>query len=186
MDNYIILLLSIFINSDLYALDKIYGLTKLNEERTGTVSSHYSGSIINIYVELGDKVTQGQKIAQLKNASGFGTTLLTSPLNGTVIKREVNIGDLLHTGEVAFLISDLTALWVEYTLPPFFNPPVITIQDSDNKTIPSKVVYHSPLVNQKTQLTSVILEINNTQGNILPNQFILGQLEPNNKIYSGN
>ena len=42
---------------------------------------------------------------------------LTSPVNGTVMRAEIESGQLLEAGEVAFHVDDLSTLWAEVRIP---------------------------------------------------------------------
>ncbi len=104
---------------------------------------------------------------------------LFAPLSGIVIKKSVNTGMYVKTGNRIFTIADLEKLWV-----------VLEAYESDlhaiglgqqvdflveafpGQTFKGKVVYIDPLVNDKTRTVGVRLNVDNSDGKLKPGMFV--------------
>lgn len=81
-----------------------------NVARIGAPST---GRVEKLLVDFGDKVSTGQRIAQIVADSRSQTaSQVSSPVAGQVTARWVTVGDTVMTGEPMIAVTDLNDLWV--------------------------------------------------------------------------
>jgi cobalt-zinc-cadmium efflux system membrane fusion protein len=68
-----------------------------------------------VAVAVGDTVRAGQKLAVIESNLSLSTYDVVAPLTGTVLARDVSVGDLAD-GQQLFEIADLSRLWVDLHL----------------------------------------------------------------------
>ena len=93
----------------------VQGLLTPIEGRHARIVARFPGPVKSVRVGLGDAVRAGQTLATVESNISLSDYALTAPLAGTVLARNVAVGDL--AGEQAlFEIADLSALWVDLHL----------------------------------------------------------------------
>ncbi|MDY6800211.1 MAG: efflux RND transporter periplasmic adaptor subunit [Bacteroidota bacterium] len=106
-----------------------------------------------------------------------------SPISGTVLKRNVTLGDYIKMGDPLFMVADLSRVWVlfdayEEDLPWIKTDDKIefTVQSVPGKTYEAKVDFVDPFINPKTRTAKVRVEINNMEQKLKPEMFAGGKL----------
>ncbi|MBP2644389.1 MAG: hypothetical protein H6Q67_2276 [Firmicutes bacterium] len=82
-----------------------------------SVSTQISGKITDIYVQEGDLVREGQNIIRqtdlsLSTGANNDLAITKSPINGTVINKSGNVGEIGTPGYPILMIADLKNLYV--------------------------------------------------------------------------
>jgi cobalt-zinc-cadmium efflux system membrane fusion protein len=90
----------------------LYGVIAVDPDRQFSVQSPYSGQVQQVLVERGQRVSQGQTLAQLINTNTLKTFVIKAPASGVVSQRLVNPGQVV-TSESLFEIVDYTQVFVE-------------------------------------------------------------------------
>lgn len=89
------------------------GKLTIDENRTATIRSRFSGVIKQVKVNLGDVVNKGQLLGTLYSNDSLSTYNIISSITGTVMNRKTNLGDVIENDEL-FTISDLTSIWAQF------------------------------------------------------------------------
>ncbi|MBP6626978.1 MAG: efflux RND transporter periplasmic adaptor subunit [Arenimonas sp.] len=93
----------------------VQGLLTPVEGRHARIVARFPGPVRAVRVGLGDEVRAGQTLATIESNVSLSDYAVTAPLAGTVLARNVAVGDL--AGEQAlFEIADLSTLWVDLHL----------------------------------------------------------------------
>jgi cobalt-zinc-cadmium efflux system membrane fusion protein len=93
----------------------VQGLLTPIEGRHARIVARFPGPVKSVRVGLGDAVRAGQTLATVESNISLSDYALTAPPAGTVLARNVAVGDL--AGEQAlFEIADLSSLWVDLHL----------------------------------------------------------------------
>lgn len=112
--------------------------------------------------------------------------------SGIVMDRKVAVGDYLMRGEPLFRLMNLRQVWVLFDAYAedlsriaigngvSFSTPAIP-----NKTFQARVTFIDPVINPKTRVASVRVEVQNTKGLLKPEMLVYGTLE-NKKIATSN
>lgn len=93
----------------------VQGLLTPIEGRHARVVARFPGPVKAVRVGLGDTVRAGQTLATVESNVSLSDYALTAPLAGTVLARNVAVGDLAGE-QPLFEIADLSALWVDLHL----------------------------------------------------------------------
>lgn len=104
---------------------------------------------------------------------------IRSPIDGTVIKRDISIGEFLEETVPIYELADLSEVWVEIGVFPKDLDKVKIGQTAQIK-IPgsslegsAKIIYVSPIIKEETIASKAIAQLDNSEGNWRPGSFVL-------------
>jgi cobalt-zinc-cadmium efflux system membrane fusion protein len=125
--------------------------------------------------------------AYVKQLSPRAGTLLTryevvSPLTGTAIEKHIAVGELLKDDTEAFVIADLSTVWVDLNVPPQDLPQVrkgqrVTV--SAGPTMPTAegtISYIGPVVSEETRAAITRVVLPNPDGRWRPGLFVTAMI----------
>ncbi|MBW2171731.1 MAG: efflux RND transporter periplasmic adaptor subunit [Deltaproteobacteria bacterium] len=107
---------------------------------------------------------------------------IRAPIAGTVINREISIGEKVDDGKEVFIIADLGSVWVDLKVPQKSLP---YVREGDKVTIfaqtgsPSAegvVSYVSPIVGEQTRMSLARIVLPNPVGEWRPGLFVTAEL----------
>lgn len=117
---------------------------------------------------------------------------LLSPLSGTVVFRDVVLGEQVSPQKTLFAVSDLSTLWAvldayEKDLPFLQKKSQVSIKSSvyPEKQFPGVITYISDVLDEKLRSFKVRVEVQNQEQLLKPNMYVQGVVEnqhPNKKI----
>lgn len=131
-------------------------------------------------------VKQLSKSGQMRSYSS-----VTSRVNGTVISRKVNLGQVVQPAEELFIVADLSRVWAVAEVP---EQQIELIQEGEevnieipalgSKEITGKLIYVGDVVNPQTRTVTVRTEVDNPDGSIKPDMLVsmLVQSKPVNRV----
>jgi cobalt-zinc-cadmium efflux system membrane fusion protein len=112
-----------------------------------------------------------------------GRVSLRAPLSGTVVARDISLGQSVAPGDDAFVVADLTHLWVlldvfEKDLGRIYvgQPAEIRTEALPGQVMPARVSYIGMAVDTNTRTASVRVEFDNTRRLLRPGQFVSARL----------
>jgi len=124
-------------------------------------------------------LTKQQIEKVIRNGKPADNITLYAPQSGVVIKKNVNEGQYVKTGEPIYSIADLSSLWVileayESDLPwiELGQNVRFTTEAYPGKFFEGKVVYVDPVVNEKTRTVRVRLEVSNDDSSLKPGMLV--------------
>jgi cobalt-zinc-cadmium efflux system membrane fusion protein len=94
---------------------EVQGILTPVEGRYARVVARFPGPVRRVTVGAGDAVTAGQVLAVVESNASLSEYNVTSPLAGTVLARNVTVGDLASDTPL-FEIADLSRLWADLHL----------------------------------------------------------------------
>ena len=123
--------------------------------------------------------------AQIDNIEKEGTPQsyfdVLSPIEGTVTKRNVALGDYVKEGTSLFQVIDLTKIWVmfdayESDLPwiRLGDKVTFTVQSIPGKTFTGRISFIDPTIDPKTRVAQVRVETRNPDLTLKPEMFANG------------
>jgi membrane fusion protein, heavy metal efflux system len=121
-----------------------------------------------------------QAIKQLTNSGQMRSfSSVTARLDGTVISRKVNLGQVVQPAEELFIVADLSHVWAVAEVP---EQQIELIQKGEDvkieipalggKQMTGKLIYMGDVVNPQTRTVTVRTDIQNAGGNIKPDMLI--------------
>ncbi len=109
------------------------------------------------------------------------TMEILAPFGGTVTKREVSKGDYVKEGMPIVQLINLSKLWVVFDV---YESDLFwlkkgqkvdfTVKSNPGKVYQSQISFIDPVVNPKTRVIGVRLEINNSDGSLKPEMLVQG------------
>jgi Cu(I)/Ag(I) efflux system membrane fusion protein len=107
--------------------------------------------------------------------------VLTAPVGGLVVEKQVKEGDYVKTGQPLFRIADLSELWLfldayESDLPwlRYGQDVTFTVEAIPGETFHGRIVFIQPEVNRRTRTSSVRVNVDNRDGRLKPGMFARG------------
>ena len=90
------------------------GTIEANEVRLGVVTG---GIVDRMLVNEGDSVKKDQLLAVVKQGGGTSSGSIRSPLNGVVLMRAADPGDITTAGVALLVVADLTSVTLTVYIP---------------------------------------------------------------------
>lgn len=160
----------------------VNGRIVLDEDRLAHVSPRFPGVVKEVKKRLGDLVKQGDLLAVIESNANLNRYEIRAPLSGTIVKKDITIGEFLSEKDTIYIVSDLSKVWVDLNIyrQDFTKIKVgQTLQlNAIGSTVipPTKISYISPLGSEYTQSTLARAILSNRSGEFLPGLFVSGVL----------
>lgn len=127
---------------------------------------------------------RSEDIKELERSGGRpGRVPLLSPIDGTVMTREVSLGQAVQPASDAFKVANLSHLWVlldlfEKDLPYVHvnQKAVLRTEVYPGRNFPARVAYVGQAIDEKTRTAPVRIEFDNVDGLFRPGQFVTATL----------
>lgn len=89
------------------------GKVTLNQNKVAQVRARFPGIVRDVKASIADTVKKSQTLAIVESNESLQAYPVISPLDGVVLGRNTNIGDVAET-EPMFVVADLSQLWAEF------------------------------------------------------------------------
>ena len=158
------------------------GEVKLNEEAVAHITPRFAAKIVEVRAKTGDRVKAGDVLAVAESSETLSRFQLKSLIDGVVIKRHVTLGEHLAPDDTAFVVANLSTLWVDIALYPKQVPlvkagqPVRITTSHGPEPVETSLDYVAPLVDEATRTGLARVFLANTDNNWKPGMFIEGQI----------
>jgi membrane fusion protein, heavy metal efflux system len=162
---------------------RLYGKIAMNEDAVANVSPRFPGLVKAVSGRLGDRVEKGQALAVVESNDSLRSYQVTSEIAGTIIKKEVTIGEVVRDDKPIFTVADLSTVWIDFSVFPQDFKRVRLGQTArityaaDVKPISGKISYISPTGSENTQSLLARAVAPNLEGLLRPGLFVMGDLE---------
>jgi cobalt-zinc-cadmium efflux system membrane fusion protein len=160
---------------------QLSGKITLNEDAVANVSPRYPGVVKAVYKRLGDRVQKGEALAMIESNDSLRDYQVNSEISGTIIKKEVTIGEVARDDKPIFTVADLSTVWVDFSVFPQdfrrLKPgQVVQIDYADNISARGKITYIAPFGSENTQSMLARAVVQNPDGLLRPGLFVTGEL----------
>jgi membrane fusion protein, heavy metal efflux system len=160
---------------------QLSGKITLNEDAVANVSPRYPGVVKAVYKRLGDRVQKGEALAMIESNDSLRDYQVNSEISGTIIKKEVTIGEVARDDKPIFTVADLSTVWVDFSVFPQdfkrLKPgQVVQINFADNISARGKITYLAPFGSENTQSMLARAVLQNPDGLLRPGLFVTGEL----------
>ena len=95
---------------------RVFGKVVPDGEKLAHVSPRYAGVARKVNKRLGDTVAAGEVLASVESNESLQTYDLKAPLAGTIIERDVTVGEFVGTDKSLFTVADLGTVWVDFQI----------------------------------------------------------------------
>jgi cobalt-zinc-cadmium efflux system membrane fusion protein len=156
------------------------GVVRANQEILAQVTPRFAGIAREIFKRIGDDVRKDDVMAKIESNLSMTQFDLKAPFSGTIVDRQISLGEYVSEQKAAFVVADLSTVWVDLLVyvQNFGRVSVgdeVTIDLDDGKpSLETKVTYVSPVGLSETQSTIVRAEVANPDNRLRPGFFVRG------------
>jgi len=160
---------------------QLSGKITLNEDAVANVSARYPGVVKAVYKRLGDRVQKGEALAMIESNDSLRDYQVNSEISGTIIKKDVTVGEVARDDKPIFTVADLSTVWVDFSVFPqdfrrLKQGQVVQIRYGDNISARGKITYIAPVGSENTQSMLARAVVQNPDGLLKPGLFVTGEL----------
>ena len=162
---------------------RLYGKIAMNEDAVANVSPRFPGLVKSVSARLGDRVEKGQVLAVVESNDSLRNYQVTSEIAGTIIKKEVTIGEVVRDDKPIFTVADLSTVWIDFSVFPqdferVKRGQIVRITYAANvEPITGEISYIAPVGSENTQTLLARAVAANSEGVLRPGLFVMGDLE---------
>ncbi|MGM4963090.1 divalent metal ion exporter adaptor subunit IhpB [Tardiphaga sp. 1201_B9_N1_1] len=133
------------------------GILQPNQETLVQVTPRFPGVVREIKKRIGDTVEKGELLAKIESNQSLSVYEMRAPISGTVIDRQISLGEYASEQKPAFIVADISTVWVDLSvyrrnLPRVRIGDKILIDVGDGgKPIEASLSYISPVGSSDTQ-----------------------------------
>lgn len=154
------------------------GEVRLNKEAVAQVSPRYPAQIVDVSARIGDSVAAGDTLAVGESSQTLQRFPLKSLIRGTVIDRSVTLGEQVQPTDAAFVVADLSTLWIDIALYPRQigrvqkGQPVRITTAFGPEPVNTRIDYLDPMVSEQLRTGLARIYLDNASGQWRPGMFI--------------
>ena len=158
------------------------GEIQANDNHLAHIVPRFAGIVTDVKVQVGDEVTAGQVLAVIESDGSLSTYEMKTLISGTVIDKHITLGEAVSRQNGAFIVADLSTVWVDITVYQRDIPLVATGQKvfvSGGHGLPrvtGKISYVSPVVEEETRTSLARVLLPNPDGTWRPGTFITAKI----------
>src|SRR6202049_251518 len=158
------------------------GMVQPNQESLVQVTPRVPGIVRDVRKRVGDRVQKGGVLAIVESNQSLTPYELNAALAGTVIDRQTTLGEYVSEQKPAFVIADLSTVWVDFSVyrrdlgRVSVGDQVLIDPAEGGPTIEAKVSYLSPVGSSDTQSALARAVVPNTEQRLRPGLVGTGRL----------
>lgn len=147
----------------------------------------FAGIVREMKKNLGDSVEKGETIAMIESNESLRNYPITSPIAGTIVQKNVIIGEMIKEDKAIYEVADLNAVWADLTLyrkeAPMIKKemPVVVSGDNGKPTGTSVITYISPLGIEDSQTILARTVLSNANQEWIPGMYVNGEITYQNE-----
>ncbi|MHC2578329.1 cobalt-zinc-cadmium efflux system membrane fusion protein [Bradyrhizobium diazoefficiens] len=158
------------------------GILRANQEAVVQVTPRFPGVAKSIQKRIGDKVARDDLLAAIESNQSLTVYELKAPLAGTVIERQISLGEYASEQKPAFVVADLSSIWVDLSIyrqdlrRVRLNDEVLIDPDDGRGEIKGAISYMAPIGSSETQTALARVVLPNPDGRLRPGLFVTARL----------
>ncbi|MGM4928079.1 divalent metal ion exporter adaptor subunit IhpB [Tardiphaga sp. 619_E2_N8_5] len=92
------------------------GILQPNQETLVQVTPRFPGVVREIKKRIGDTVEKGELLAKIESNQSLSVYEMRAPISGTVIDRQISLGEYASEQKPAFIVADISTVWVDLSV----------------------------------------------------------------------
>ncbi|MGY4294584.1 multidrug efflux pump subunit AcrA (membrane-fusion protein) [Bradyrhizobium sp. i1.4.4] len=92
------------------------GILRANQEAVVQVTPRFPGIAKSIQKRIGDRVGKDDLLAAIESNQSLTVYELKAPIAGTIIERQISLGEYASEQKPAFVVADLSTIWVDLSI----------------------------------------------------------------------
>lgn len=149
-----------------------------NGDEMSFIYPRFAGIVKEMKKNLGDKVHKGEEIALIESNESLRNYPIVSPIDGTIVQKNVIVGDMIKEDKAIYQIANLSTVWADLTL--YRNEASlikvgmpVTVVGSNGAPIQSgQINYISPLGIEDSQTILARIVLSNEKQEWVPGMFV--------------
>lgn len=158
------------------------GILQPNQETLVQVTPRFPGVVREIHKRTGDQVQKGELLAKVESNQSLTVYELRAPLAGTIIDRQVALGEHVGEQKAVYTIADLSSVWVDFSVyrrdlnRVRVGDRVLIDTEDGGSPVEAKISYVSPVGSSDTQSALARAVVNNNELRLRPGLFVSGRI----------
>jgi cobalt-zinc-cadmium efflux system membrane fusion protein len=158
------------------------GILRANQEAVVQVTPRFPGVAKSIQRRIGDKVGKDDLLASIESNQSLTVYELKAPISGTIIERQISLGEYASEQKPAFVVADLSSIWVDLSIyrqdlrRVRLNDQVLIDPDDGRSEIKGTISYIAPIGSSETQTALARVVLPNPDGRLRPSLFVTARL----------
>lgn len=158
------------------------GILQPNQEAVVQVTPRFPGIVREIRKRIGDHVKEGEVLARVESNQSLTVYELRAPIAGTIIDRQIALGEYASEQKPAFTVADLSTVWVDLSVYrrdlKRVNVGDVVLVDAEDggSPIEAKISYVSPVGSSDTQSALARAVVDNKDMRLRPGLFVTARL----------
>jgi cobalt-zinc-cadmium efflux system membrane fusion protein len=154
------------------------GEIRPNADRLAHIAPRFPGIVREVYKNTGDPVRAGEVMALIESEN-LATYELVAAFGGTVIDKHITPGEAVTRAEPAYIVADLSDVWVninvyQMVLPAIHTGQSVLISTTDGALEATGAIsYIAPVVDQATRTATARVVLPNPDGRWRPGLFVI-------------
>ena len=161
---------------------EIPGEVQLHGERVAHIVPRFPGIVTAVHKKTGDTVRAGEVLAVVESSHSLASYELRTLIAGTVIERHITRGEAVTSERQAFVIANLTSVWVNLSVyqkdlsAVHVGQPVTLSMGHELPEAGGKISYVSPIVDEETRTATARVVLSNPHKRWRPGMFVTGRI----------
>ncbi|WGD56276.1 efflux RND transporter periplasmic adaptor subunit [Bradyrhizobium sp. CB1650] len=158
------------------------GILRANQEAVVQVTPRFPGVAKSIQKRIGDKVAKDDLLAAIESNQSLTVYELKAPIGGTIIERQISLGEYASEQKPAFVVADLSTIWVDLSIyrqdlrRVRISDEVLIDPDDGRDEIKGTISYLAPIGSSETQTALARVVLPNPDGRLRPGLFVTARL----------
>ena len=158
------------------------GVLRANQETVVQVTPRFPGIARGIKKRIGDVIGKDELLASIESNQSLTVYDLKAPIGGTVIDRQISLGEYVSEQKPAFVVADLSTIWVDLSIyrqdlrRVRIGDEVLIDPDDGAGDIKGKISYPAPVGASETQTAIARVILPNPDGRLRPGLFVTARL----------
>lgn len=156
-----------------------------NADRVAHIVPRYAGIVKDVRSRIGDTVATGDVLAVIESSESLSPYELKTLMDGTIISKHITRGEAVTRDTQAFVIADLSDVWVELGIYQRdlsrvkVGQRVLVSSGHRSPAVEGTISYVSPVVDQDTRTALARVVLQNSDGRWRPGMFVTGRVTVN-------
>lgn len=149
-----------------------------NADRVAHLAPRFPGLVRAVHKSIGDSVRKGEILARIES-DNLSTYDMVAGFDGVVIDKHVAPGESISRQNTAFVIADLSTVWVSINVYQKVLPSIAVGQSVRVATVDGAIeargtiAYVAPVVSQATRTATARVVLDNPDGRWRPGLFVI-------------
>ncbi|MGV7217971.1 divalent metal ion exporter adaptor subunit IhpB [Bradyrhizobium sp. UFLA05-112] len=158
------------------------GVLRANQEAVVQVTPRFPGIAKSIRKRIGDTVAKDELLASIESNQSLTAYDLKAPIGGTLIDRQISLGEYASEQKPAFVVADLSTIWVDLSIyrqdikRVHLGDEVLINPDDGRGEIKGTISYLAPVGVSETQTALARVVLGNADGRLRPGLFVTARL----------